>query len=49
MAPIYLDHHSTTPCAPEVLDAMWPWFAEKFGNAASRTHRFGMEARSAVG
>ncbi len=48
MAPIYLDHHSTTPCAPEVLDAMWPWFAEKFGNAASRTHRFGMEARSAV-
>jgi len=48
MSPVYLDHHSTTPCDPSVLDAMWPWFAERYGNAASRTHRFGMEARSAV-
>lgn len=46
--PVYLDHHATTPCAPEVLAAMLPWFTEKFGNAASINHLYGTEARAAV-
>ena len=45
---MYLDHHATTPVDPRVLDAMLPWFSERFGNAASRSHRYGREAREAV-
>ena len=48
--PIFMDNHSTTPMDPRVLEAMLPYFIEKFGNAASRNRseerRVGKECRS---
>ena len=47
MRRIYFDHNATTPVRPEVLEAMLPYFGERFGNASS-VHTFGREARCAL-
>jgi cysteine desulfurase len=44
---IYLDHSATTPVAPEVIDAMLPYFLEHFGNASS-IHSYGQNAKVAL-
>lgn len=46
--PVYLDNQATTPTDPRVLQAMLPWFTERFGNPHSAEHRMGQEAQAAV-
>jgi cysteine desulfurase len=45
---IYLDYHATTPVDPRVLEAMLPFFTERFGNPHSKQHAFGWDARDAT-
>ena len=44
---IFMDHSSTTPVDPLVIEAMLPYFSEKFGNA-STLHEYGREARDGI-
>jgi cysteine desulfurase len=44
---IYLDYAGTTPCDPEVIKAMQPYFYDVFGNPSS-IHHFGQEAKKAI-
>src|SRR5262245_17975145 len=46
--PVFMDAQSTTPTDPRVVDAMLPYFTEKFGHPASRNHPFGWEAEAGV-
>ena len=47
MRRVYLDNNATTPVLPEVIEAMRPYFGERFGNASS-IHHHGQETRAAV-
>jgi len=47
MRRVYLDNNATTPVAPEVYEAMKPYFLEDFGNASS-IHWYGQRAKAAL-
>ncbi len=47
MNPVYLDHCSTTPIDPRVVESMQPYFSGEYGNASS-IHAFGRRARRAL-
>ena len=44
---VYLDHNASTPVHPEVVEAMLPYWSERFGNPSS-VHGFGREAREGL-
>lgn len=46
-ARIYFDNAATTPLDPQVLEAMMPYFTEKFGNPSS-IYSYGRESRLAI-
>ncbi|HVC98520.1 MAG TPA: aminotransferase class V-fold PLP-dependent enzyme [Pirellulales bacterium] len=46
--PVYMDNHATTRVDPRVVEAMLPFFSERFGNAGSVSHVYGDQAREAI-
>lgn len=46
--PVYLDCNATTPIEPAVKEAVVHWLSEEIGNAGSRTHEYGVQAKRAV-
>jgi selenocysteine lyase/cysteine desulfurase len=45
---LYFDYQATTPVDYRVLDAMMPYQTELYGNAHSKTHKFGWDSAAAV-
>ncbi len=48
MRKVYMDHMSTTPTDPRVVEEMLPYFTENFGNPSSHLHSYGLKAKKAV-
>jgi cysteine desulfurase len=48
MRKVYMDHMSTTPTDPRVVEEMSPFFTENFGNPSSHLHSYGLRAKKAV-